>query len=103
MIDSSLVLSLVVSLWRSDKQCDKKDIVLFSSYEARLDWEHLAYQEPESQHKWMRIHTVRAFPLSQGTLIISSAFFFHLGTSLTQPAPGNQDGKFLSIGITFYE
>jgi hypothetical protein len=37
MIDSASVLSLIESLSRSGKQYDKKDIVLFSNYESRLD------------------------------------------------------------------
>jgi hypothetical protein len=37
MIDSVSVLSLTESLSRSGKQYNKKDIVLFSSYESKLD------------------------------------------------------------------
>jgi hypothetical protein len=105
MIDSSLVLclSVLVSFSRSGKQHDKKDIVLFSSYEIRSDWEHVGYRKSEDQSERIHIRTVRAFPLFQGTSTISFAFLFHLGISSSQPMPGNQDGKFFNMENMFCE
>ena len=55
MIDSASLLSLTESLSRSGKQYDKKDIVLFSSYESRFDWKHyyFASQEAENLLEWI--------------------------------------------------
>jgi hypothetical protein len=101
-----VVSSCKVSLSFSStlKQHDRKDTLFFSSYQSKFCLVSIeTTRRIASWLEWVNMRTVRNFPLFQGFSNISLDIFFHLGISFWNPAPGNQDGKFLSTGNKFYD